>query len=111
MLFFLVLGLLLGAVAVIFALQNLTTISIAFLGWNLEGSLALVLVLAMVAGVLISILVSIPEFIKTQMKLSALKKQNKRLEEEVLRLKDLVNPIVEQPVIERTVVTETTPVA
>lgn len=89
MLFFLVLGLLLGAVTVIFALQNIVTISINFLVWQTEGSLALMLLLAMLSGVLICALVSIPEVIKTQSAFSELKKANKRLEDENAHLRQI----------------------
>jgi putative membrane protein len=88
MLFSLIAGLALGAVAVIFALQNIITIPVKFLFWQVEGSLALVLVLAVIAGVIISILVTIPEVIKTYMRFNALKKYNKSLEQELATLKD-----------------------
>jgi lipopolysaccharide assembly protein A len=108
MLFFLIIGLLLGAVAVIFALQNITTISVTFFTWQVDGSLALILMLAIVAGVLISILVSIPEVIRTHMRISGLKKQNKKLEDEIARLREVRTPVVENTVTEKTTVTETT---
>jgi uncharacterized integral membrane protein len=83
MLFFLIVGLMLGAVTVIFALQNITTITVTFLLWQLEGSLALILALAVTAGVLISILLSVPEIIRTSMRHAALKKVNKKLEQDL----------------------------
>lgn len=87
MLFFLILGLLLGAVAVVFALQNIMMITVTFLVWQMEGSLALILLLAMLAGVLVSVFVSIPGVIKSHMHHMALRKENKILLDELTLLK------------------------
>jgi lipopolysaccharide assembly protein A len=83
MLFFLILGLLVGAITVIFALQNVVTIGVTFLAWQINGSLALILLLAVLAGVLICALVSIPEMISTHMAFNDLKKKNRQLEDEI----------------------------
>ncbi|MES2471115.1 MAG: LapA family protein [Patescibacteria group bacterium] len=84
MLIFLIIGLLLGALVVIFALQNITTVTVAFLAWQFEGSLALILVLAVVAGILISSLLSVPNVIKKSLQLSKLKKHNANLKDELV---------------------------
>ncbi len=84
MLFFLILGLLIGAITVVFALQNVVTIGVTFLAWQINGSLALILLLAVLSGVLICALVSIPEMIKTYVEFVELKKKNKQLEDENL---------------------------
>src|SRR5688500_875545 len=81
---FLLIGLFLGAVAVIFALQNITTITVTFLAWQLEGSLALILLLAMGAGVVISLLLSLPEVIRKSFQISRLTKHNTRLKDELV---------------------------
>lgn len=78
----LILGLLLGALTVIFALQNMITVSVNFLVWQVDGSLALILILALIAGFLVSVLLSIPEIAKTRDEFAALKKRNKLLEDE-----------------------------
>lgn len=83
MLFFLILGLLVGAVAVVFALQNIVIITVTFLVWQIQGSLAIILFLAIISGVLISVLVSIPEVVGDYIKYSNLKKENKKLLEEI----------------------------
>ncbi|MES2059707.1 MAG: LapA family protein [Patescibacteria group bacterium] len=80
MLILLILGVLLGAVSVVFALQNISTITVAFLFWHIEGSLSVVLLLAIVAGMLVSALVSVPEVFRDQMKIRALYKRVKELE-------------------------------
>jgi putative membrane protein len=79
----LILGLLLGALTVIFALQNMITVSVNFLVWQVDGSLALILILALIAGFLVSILLSLPEIAKTRGEFAQLKRRNKQLEDEV----------------------------
>lgn len=83
----LILGLILGAVAVIFALQNITVITVAFLAWQIHGSLALILILAVLAGIIISLLISIPEVIRSSFTISSLRKQNKKLAEDLEEVK------------------------
>ena len=51
-------------IVVLFALQNIVPVSVAFLGWTFQGSLALVLFLAFVVGALASFLASIPAMVK-----------------------------------------------
>ncbi len=80
MLILLILGVLIGGVSVIFALQNIATINVAFLFWHVEGSLSVILLLAIVAGMLVSALVSVPEVFRDQMKLRAMHKRVKELE-------------------------------
>lgn len=81
----LLLGFLLGAAALLFALQNTTIVALSFLGWQFESSLALLVLAALTTGVLISILASIPSFIGSSFRIMGLKKENRRLAEEVER--------------------------
>lgn len=74
MIFFLIFGLILGALAVIFALQNIMPIAVDFLFWQIEGSLALILLLAVLMGVVICGLLSIPEVLKNNARFRALQK-------------------------------------
>ncbi|MDQ3014969.1 MAG: LapA family protein [bacterium] len=80
---FLSIGLILGAVAVIFALQNLEVITVTFLAWQLDGSLAVILILAVTTGVLIGVLVSLPGAIRSSFHISSLRKQNVGLKEKL----------------------------
>ena len=82
-------GLLLGAVSVIFALQNIAIITVTFFSWHLTGSLALILLLTITAGVLIAILLLLPEFINNYFKYKKLKKENIDLVEELRKQKEL----------------------
>ena len=65
-------------VAIIFAIQNTAITPIRFLVWQSEGSLALILFIALVAGALISYLATTPTQIKQRMTIS---NQRKRISE------------------------------
>jgi uncharacterized integral membrane protein len=84
-----VLGLLLGVTAVFFALQNTSIITVTFFSWHLTGSLALILSIAIITGVITTILLVIPESIKNYFKYKNLKKENERIEEELRKQKEL----------------------
>ncbi|MES2668552.1 MAG: LapA family protein [Patescibacteria group bacterium] len=83
----LILGFLLGAAALLFALQNTAVVALSFLGWGFESSLALLTLMAFAAGVLVSLLVSIPSAVKDNFKIMGLKKDNKKLAEELAALR------------------------
>ncbi len=82
-------GLLLGAVAVIFTLQNIDIITVTFFSSHLTGSLALVLFLTLITGVLTTVLLILPESIKNYFKYNNLKKEKEKLEEELRKQKEL----------------------
>lgn len=84
-----IVGLLLGAAAVIFALQNVAVITVTFFSWQLTGSLSLILLLTITSGVLITIFLLLPEFINNYFRYKNLKKENKNLEEELRKQKEL----------------------
>ena len=79
----LIFGLILGAAFVVFALQNTQTVMVTFLGWGFEGSVAVIIIAAMLAGIIISLLFSIPSMIKTMMTESKLKGHNEALRREL----------------------------
>ncbi len=83
MIIFLIIGTLLGAATVIFALQNTATITVIFLSWQIQGSLAVMIILAVAIGVMISLLFSLPGIIERSFKISRLKKHNAVLKEEL----------------------------
>lgn len=89
MIFPLIIGILLGAVSVIFALQNVMVVTLRFFSWQFEGSLALILLLALVVGVVISLLIVLPESIGNYFRYGSLKKTNEKLEEELKKQKEL----------------------
>ena len=66
--------------AVVFALQNAVPITVSFLTWKFESSLALVLLITVALGILMSLLVSVPSMIKTRKIISNQKKKIQELE-------------------------------
>ena len=80
---FLFVALALALVAVMFALQNIVPVTVAFLAWTFEGSLALVLFVALIAGVLVSVLASVPTVVKGRWAEASLKKRVAALEAEL----------------------------
>lgn len=85
--FFLILALLIAVVAVVFAVQNVAAVSISFFSWNAHVSLAIALLLALAAGVLITLFLSIPGRIKGTWNNASNKKKFVNLETERDHLK------------------------
>ena len=74
----LIFSLVIAFLAILFAIQNTDVTPIHFLFWETEGSLALILFIALVAGALISYLATAPGQIKQRMTIS---NQRKRITE------------------------------
>lgn len=77
------LALLLALIVTVFAVQNFDTVEVNFLTWNLTGSLALVLLLTLSAGIAIGILVSAPTSLRRRRELGGLKKNMRKMEKEL----------------------------
>ena len=75
---FLFFALIISVLAVIFAIQNNETTTVALFAWKYNGSLALVLLVAVAAGTLISFFVSLPSNLKTRW---TIRQQRKKLTE------------------------------
>ena len=84
-----ILGLILGGTAVVFALQNVNVITVTFFHWQLTGPLAFVLIGAIVAGVLVTLLLLLPESMRNYFKIKGLVTEIERLEEELRKQKTL----------------------
>jgi uncharacterized integral membrane protein len=78
-----IVGIVLGGAMVIFALQNLAPVMVSFLGWNFEGSVALIVLISMLAGVIISLLFSLSSAITGMLNESRLKRHNESLKKEL----------------------------
>ncbi|MDQ2691937.1 MAG: LapA family protein [Chloroflexota bacterium] len=65
----LILALAFAIVAVIFALQNPTLVTVSFFGSSIEGSLALFILSAVILGVLIGVLVMVPGTVRHSLEL------------------------------------------
>ncbi|PKO93221.1 MAG: hypothetical protein CVU16_05600 [Betaproteobacteria bacterium HGW-Betaproteobacteria-10] len=76
----LIFGIVIAAGAVVFALQNNIPVTVTLGPWSLDGSLALLLLLALGLGVLIAALLSSPAVIRGQWTVSRLKRQVTDLE-------------------------------
>lgn len=83
---FMILALLIAIVAVVFAVQNPTFVTITFVTWSIHTSLAVALLVALAAGVLITLLVSIPGRVKGSFTSASQKKKHTQLEAEHSRL-------------------------
>ena len=81
----LILGIVFASGAVIFALQNTATVAVSLAAWQVEGSLALVLLITLGLGVLIAGLISSPAMISRQWATVRLRRQVVDLEREVAK--------------------------
>ncbi|MBW4555222.1 MAG: DUF1049 domain-containing protein [Trichormus sp. ATA11-4-KO1] len=79
---FSIIAVLVALLAVVFAFQNAVTISITFFDWNLQASLAIVLILTLGIGIIIGLLVSIPNLIKRNLRIAKYKEKVTELENE-----------------------------
>jgi uncharacterized integral membrane protein len=80
MIIYIAISLLIAIVSVIFALQNLTTVTVSFFFWKIQASLALVLLITLTSGVFISLLASMPGVIATKWTIANQKKKLAALE-------------------------------
>jgi uncharacterized integral membrane protein len=87
MIFPLIIGFVLGAAAIVFALQNTDVVALTFLGYAFESSLALLVLITFAAGMLLALLVTIPAAIRDGLRILSLKGENKKLKEESDRLR------------------------
>jgi len=77
---FLFAALLISLIAIVFALQNIVPVTVTFVVWTFQGSLALVLIAAMAVGALISFLASVPSLVRHRWTTGQLRKQVASLE-------------------------------
>jgi len=77
-----ILGIAFAVGAVTFALQNNAPVTVTFASWHYDGSLAVVLLIAIGMGALIAGLVSTPSVIRGQWAGARLRRQVARLEDE-----------------------------
>lgn len=79
----LIAGFILGAAAIVFALQNTEIVTLTFLGNQFESSLAVLVIASVVVGIVITMLASIPSALSAGFEIMGLKKQNKKLVQEL----------------------------
>ena len=97
---FFIIGLLIGAAVVLFILQNIIPVTVTFLVWQFSGTIAVLALLAVIAGVLIGLLLALPAILNKEFKNSSLKKHNKKLQDDLEEHKKLLTdaPIVVEEV-------------
>ena len=104
-----ILGIIVAIGGVSFALQNTIPVTVTFLVWRFDSSLAMVLLLSLALGALIVALVSTPATLKAQWAAARLRKQldaaqsaNQALEKRISQLEGklaaLPQPAAAQPV-------------
>jgi putative membrane protein len=76
-------GFVLGAAALLFALQNTEVVSLVFMGWQFQSTLALLVMASVGVGILISIFASIPSAVSSYFRIRGLAKTNKNLVTEI----------------------------
>ncbi len=106
MIFFLIVGLILGATSVIFALQNVEMVTVTLLNLQIEASLSLVILLSMAVGVLICILFTLPEVVINHFRFRKLKNEllkYTRVTDTILGNDNTIKAVT----VEKTEVTET----
>ena len=79
----LILGIAFAIGAVLFALQNTALVVVTLARWSVEGSLAVVLLLAVGVGVLITALLTTPTVIRAQWAAKRLRRQVTELERQI----------------------------
>ncbi len=76
---FTLLALVIAIIAGVFALQNSTPVFVQFLGWQIQASMALILLVTFALGVLFGLLISLPTMIQRMRKISHFKSQTHQL--------------------------------
>lgn len=109
MLLSLIIGVLLGAVSVAFIAENTSIVTVTFLSWQFDGSLALVLMMTLITGVVITLLFLLPTFIRDMFYLSAVEKQKRVVEDELLQTKQKLAEVATGPHGSGAIVVETAP--
>jgi len=82
---FLFFALFIAVIAVIFAVQNNDQTTVSFIRWDIDGSLAFFLLIALAAGALISFFVSLPSNISARW---AIRQQRKKITELETKLEE-----------------------
>jgi putative membrane protein len=94
----LLLAILVAALAVIFAVQNTAIVTVDFLFWSFQGSLALILLVALAAGAIASSLASIPSMFRAHSLSGAQRRKVEELEAELRKVRsDLARPAPPAP--------------
>lgn len=92
MILFLIFSILLAIVASLFAIQNSVPVTVAFFNWRFEGSLAIIILLSTLVGILMSSAILLPLLLKRNWQL---RRSRNRLSE--IEKSNLPNPVFQEP--------------
>ena len=84
--FLLILAIILAALTALFAIQNSSVITVSFLGWEWDASLALILILTLGVGILIGYLAGLPSSMRKGSQLRQVKRDIGALEDAAVEL-------------------------
>ncbi len=85
---YLILAAMLGIFVALFAIQNAASVTVKFMFWQFQSSLAVVIILAMLAGMLLVFLLSIPGRLKRRKELYDKQKKIRELEKRLQERKE-----------------------
>jgi len=84
---YLILAAIIGVLIAAFAIQNASPVAVKFLIWQFESSLAVVIILSLLAGMVLILLISLPGRIKRRKELFDKNRKINQLEKEIEALK------------------------
>jgi uncharacterized integral membrane protein len=109
MIFSLLVGVILGAITVIFAFQNAALTTVGLLNWQISAPLSFVLLSTIASAIIVTLLILLPSLIRDDIYLRALRKQKRDVEDEFARYRTAhPDVIVTPPPQEKTGVVEKT---
>lgn len=97
MIIFLVAVLFIAILAVVFAVQNPAEVTVTFLTWKFEGSLALVLLLTFALGVILGLVALMATVVRRSWTISSQKKKIAQLEKSLQEKTETTEPRKENP--------------
>ncbi|GMR11066.1 MAG: hypothetical protein BMS9Abin28_1890 [Anaerolineae bacterium] len=94
---FIAIALILALLVTVFAVQNNQPITISFLFWSIDGSLALVLMITLVLGIVIGVLLMAPGSVRSRIRVGDLQRSVHLLEQEKASEAAAIPPESAQP--------------
>lgn len=91
--FYLILAAVLGVLIAAFAIQNAIPVAVKFLVWQFESSLAVIIILSLLAGMVLIFLISVPGRLKRRKELYD---KSRRIHELEKRLAELEKQLAEK---------------
>jgi putative membrane protein len=96
MILVLVLGFMLGVTVILFMLHNTAVVTVSFFDWQFETSVALVVILSLAVGCILTLLATLPGAIGNSLHVHRLRKNNAALAKEAELQKQKVDEVSAQ---------------